>query len=80
MDKKVRKWGNSLAVRIPTAYAKETHLEPGATVNMTVADGRIVIDPRARPAYTLDDLLKGVTRRNLHGQVDTGSATGKEAW
>jgi antitoxin component of MazEF toxin-antitoxin module len=31
-------------------------------------------------APTLEDLLDGVADANLHGEVDTGSAQGSEAW
>ena len=32
------------------------------------------------PEYELDDLLKGVNKRNLHAEVDTGAAVGREVW
>ena len=28
----------------------------------------------------LEDLLAGVTRRNMHAEVDIGPAAGREAW
>ena len=80
MNAKVRKWGNSLAVRIPSSFAKETQLEAGSAVGLSLHDGRIVIDPRPRRKFTLDELLEAVTRRNLHGEVATGGAVGREAW
>jgi antitoxin MazE len=80
MQAKIQKWGNSLAVRIPKAFVKEAHVEYGTPVNLSVDDGRIIIDPRTQPEYRLEDLLKGVTKRNLHAEVDTGSPVGREAW
>jgi antitoxin component of MazEF toxin-antitoxin module len=32
------------------------------------------------PKYRLDDLLKGVSKKNLHRSIDTGLAVGKEVW
>jgi len=28
----------------------------------------------------LDDLLRRITKRNLHGETKTGSPAGREAW
>ena len=80
MQTTIQKWGNSLAVRIPKAFVKEAHVAYGTQVDLSVDDGKIVIDPRAEPSYRLEDLLKGVTKRNLHAEVDTGKAVGREVW
>jgi len=78
MQTKIQKWGNSLAVRIPKAFVKEAHVAYGTSVDLTVDDGKIVIDPHAEPQYRLEDLLKGVTKRNVHAEMDTGEAVGRE--
>jgi antitoxin component of MazEF toxin-antitoxin module len=44
---------------------------------MSVVEGRLVIAPISEPTYTLDELLAGVTKKNIHAEVDTGSPTGK---
>jgi antitoxin MazE len=80
MQTKIQKWGNSLAVRIPKAFVKETHVAYGTAVDLSLDDGRIVIDPHPEPEYRLADLLKGVTKGNLHAEVDTGSPVGQEVW
>ena len=80
MQTTIQKWGNSLAVRIPKAFVKDAHVAHGTQVDLSVDDGKIVIDPRAEPSYRLEDLLKGVTKRNLHAEVDTGKAVGREVW
>jgi antitoxin MazE len=76
----IQKWGNSLAVRIPKAFVKEAHVAYGTAVDLSVDDGKIVIDPHLEPEYRLADLLKGVTKRNLHAEVETGGPVGQEAW
>ncbi len=80
MQTTIQKWGNSLAVRIPKAFVKEARLAFGSRVDLSVDDGRIVIDPHAESEYRLEDLLKGVNKRNLHTEVSTGGAVGREAW
>ena len=80
MQTKIQKWGNSLAVRIPKAFVREAHVRYGTLVDLSVDDGKIVIDPHAEPEYRLEDLLKGVTKRNRHAEEDTGHAVGQEAW
>ncbi len=80
MITKVTKWGNSLAVRIPLAVAKETQLRFGETVNLASCDGQIVIVPIRQQRYQLAELLKGITPRNLHGEVSSGAVVGKESW
>ena len=80
MQTKIQKWGNSLAVRIPKAFVKEAHVAYGTPVDLSVDDGKIIIAPHAEPEYRLDDLLKGVTKGNLHEEVKTGGTVGREVW
>jgi antitoxin MazE len=80
MKVRIQKWGNSLALRIPKAFATETGIEAGAEVEVSLDDGKLVVQPAARPAFTLDGLLAGVTRKNRHAEITTGRAVGKEAW
>ncbi len=79
MNAKVQKWGNSLAIRIPRALARESHLSQGCTVDIRVVDGRIVVEPQQPPEYDLEDLLRKVTKENVHKEVSTGTPVGKEA-
>ena len=80
MHAKIQKWGNSLALRIPTAFARDTHLTSGSEVDLSIHDGKILIDPAPEPDYSLSALLKGVTDENRHTEVDPGEAVGNEAW
>lgn len=80
MRTKIQRWGNSLAVRIPKPFAIEARLADQADVDLTMVNGKIVVAPAAKPAVRLKDLLARVTKRNLHGQVDTGTPRGREAW
>jgi antitoxin MazE len=75
----VKKWGNSAAVRMSAAVMAEARLEIDQPVEVRVEDGRVVIEPVAAPELTLDTLLAGVTRDNLHGEEDFGAPVGREA-
>ena len=76
----VAKWGNSLAVRIPQNLAKEIQLAEGAEIDISVVDGTLVIKPRSRKRYSLDELIQGITPENLHAEIDSGIAVGNEVW
>jgi antitoxin MazE len=78
MHTTIQKWGNSLALRIPRAFVRESRLSDKAVVDISVDKGKIVINPVPAKKYTLRELLKGVTRKNLHGETDTGASVGAE--
>ena len=80
MRKKVNKWGNSLGLRIPKLVAAEVGLEENSLVNLTIVNGSIVISPERETPLELEAMLKQVTEENLHGEVNTGPAIGREAW
>lgn len=80
MKTRVQKWGNSLALRIPKSLAVEAGLRDDAPVELSLVAGRLVIQPVAEEPLTLEELLRGVTDQNLHGEWDTGPAVGREVW
>jgi antitoxin MazE len=80
VDATVGKWGNSLAIRLPRAFAEELGLADGAAVQLSLASGGLLLTPARPVTPRLDDLLAGVNRRNLHGEVDTGRPVGREVW
>jgi antitoxin MazE len=76
----VKKWGNSASVRIPTQVMRAARLEIDEAVDVREESGRIVIEPVRRKEYSLAELVKGITRENLHEEIDFGSPTGREVW
>jgi antitoxin MazE len=80
MQTNIQKWGNSLAVRIPKAFAEEIGLDRDTPVEITVQNGQIVIKRVEKPKYTLDELLAQITEDNIHPEVDMGKSVGKEVW
>jgi antitoxin MazE len=77
---RTQKWGNSLALRLPRAYAEQLGLKPDSPVEITLTDNGLCITPVRKPRYTLDELLAGVTPDNIHGETDWGPAVGNEVW
>ncbi len=53
----LRKVGGSIMLAVPPAILDLLKLGAGAKVEIDVQDGRLVIEPEARPRYSLDDLL-----------------------
>jgi antitoxin MazE len=80
MRTKIQRWGHSLAVRIPKPFAVEAKLDDQTEVDLTVANGKIIVAPVRKPIQHLKILLSRVNKRNLHAEVDTGPAVGKETW
>ncbi|HZR99621.1 MAG TPA: AbrB/MazE/SpoVT family DNA-binding domain-containing protein [Chloroflexota bacterium] len=71
MQTHIRKWGNSLALRIPHAFAQEAQLEEGTPVELVLSDGQLVVRPLRRP-YRLADLVAGITPENRHEETKAG--------
>jgi antitoxin MazE len=80
MRTRIKIWGNSLAVRIPRAFAADVHLENDSLVNIEIDQGRLIVEPVVEPTWTLDELLAGVTEENRPHEVSTGSPMGQEVW
>ncbi len=79
MKSKIQKWGNSLAIRIPKSFALQTEIEQDSIIDLSVIDGKIIVEPEKRkPRFTLEELLQKVTEENLHGEIDFGKPVGKE--
>lgn len=53
----LRKVGGSVMVVVPPAILEQLHLKVGTTVGLVVEGERLVIDPKIKPSYTLDELL-----------------------
>jgi len=78
MEAVIKKWGNSLGIRIPSVMAKDLSLRDGSHVEIKDEEHRIVIIPSHKE--NLKDLLSKVNKNNLHNEIDTGSPVGNEIW
>jgi len=78
MNTKIKKWGNSLALRIPSELAKDIGLSEETDVKIRVDNGNIIITPLSK--ITLEELLTQITDENIHDEVDFGASIGSEIW
>ena len=80
MRVQVQRWGNSLALRIPTPFAEDAGVTAGTVVDVSVSKGRLIASPVAPRRVRLKDLLRRVNKKNLHGESDFGRPIGREVW
>ena len=77
MKSNVRKWGNSLAIRLPKSLADELQLVNSSAVDLTISAGQLVIRPKRR--QELHHLLDQITASNRHNETDLGEVAA-ESW
>lgn len=53
----LRKVGGSVMLAVPPALLELLQIGAGAKVGLAVENGRLIVEPQARPRYTLDELL-----------------------
>jgi antitoxin MazE len=83
MKTKAQKWGNSLAVRVPSDVAQAIGLHRDDALEIEVVKGKIVLTPanrRAPARYDLGALVKRINPRNRYREVDFGKPEGREIW
>ena len=76
----VQKWGNSLAVRIPKAVAVESKLRQGSELELRLVNGSMLLRPIRRKRHLLAELLRGITKENVHPEMEWGGPVGREVW
>jgi len=75
----VLKWGNSLALRIPSAIAKQMRVAAGGKVQIRLEGTTLVVEPAAEqlPAFGQKDLVRALKR--LRAKEDSlGRPQGRE--
>ena len=80
MQAQIQKWGNSLALRIPKAFAHETKLCRGATVDIGIKENCIIVKPLNGKKFSLKSLLNDVNKTNTHQEESFGERQGLENW
>jgi antitoxin MazE len=77
----IKRWGNSLGVRLPAAVAREARLHADQRVSMTVEGGRVVITPLPDAAPTLEQRLARFDPERHGGEaMNVGTPVGAEKW
>lgn len=78
MNQYVKKWGNSLAVRIPAQLSASLGLKENDSIELRQEDGGVFI--KKVEEESLDDLIDQIKPDNLHDPIDWGPPVGKEIW
>jgi antitoxin ChpS len=66
----LRKVGGSVMLAVPPALLDILHLQPGAKVGIAVESGRLVVEPRQRRRYTLNELLAQCDPKARRGKAE----------
>ncbi len=77
----LRAVGGSVSVTLPRPLLRTLGLEAGASVAVTLEDGRLVLSP-TRPRYKLDELLAGMKPGDMPASPgwSDGRPVGSEVW
>jgi antitoxin MazE len=78
METIIRNWGNSLGIRIPNFIVKKLSLKDGSSVEIEDKKGQIIIHPKNEKQ--LSELLKKISKTNIHSEVESNGPIGKEIW
>jgi antitoxin MazE len=77
MQSEVKKWGNSLGLRIPKKIATKLKLKEGSSINMNITNDQLVISTENSE---LDILVTKINDQNSHKQMFSDNSVGKEIW
>jgi antitoxin MazE len=74
----IRKWGNSLAVRIPIEIAHRAHFEAGTPVEVALQEDGITVKSIGEKELTLDEMLKKFEPEKHRGEAMPSGLIGLE--
>ena len=79
---RLRKVGGSIMLAIPKPMLDALELAPDSAVGLSIKAGNLVVEPKRRRRYTLDELLaqcKPSAKRSREDRMwQTNSAAGRE--
>jgi antitoxin MazE len=78
METVIKKWGNSLGIRIPNLIVKEMALRDGSFVNIDGKENEIIIKPIRKTK--LSEMLSQINKQNIHEEITATGPVGKEIW
>ena len=82
----IKKWGNSLATRIPKAVVESIGLHLDQEIDIEAVNGRIIITPlKERKEYKLEELLSQCKSGSMNLTSEdqewlNADPVGKEVW
>lgn len=78
----LRKVGGSVMLAVPPVLLDILSLEPGAKVDLAVERGRLIVEAKKKPRYTMKELLAQCNAKAPRSRADrswvTGKAVGRE--
>ena len=80
MEAVIKKWGNSLGLRLPKVMAEHFNINDGSLLELRIEKDYIKITPSKKPKLKLNELLSKVNKNNIHSEIDTGDSLGNEVW
>lgn len=85
MQMTIKKWGNSLATRIPKNIVDSIGLRLNQEVDIEAVNGKIIITPVKSIEYNLEDLLRQCKPESMELSREdqewiNSPPLGKEAW
>ena len=78
MEAVVRKWGNSLGIRIPNLIVREMSLKDGSFVDINEKGNEIVIKPIRK--NNLSEMISLINKQNIHEEIKSTGPVGNEIW
>ena len=78
MTVSLKKWGNSLALRIPKDILNTLAIGDNSVMELTVNNGMLIVKPKTNTL--LESLVSQINSDNLHKEIDTGRSVGNEEW
>ena len=82
MHTKIQKWGNSQGLRFPKHILQEAHIDIGDELNISVSNGKIIIEPinNIKNKYSISELISQMPNNYSSNELDWGKPVGKEEW
>ena len=74
----LKKWGNSLALRIPKDITQTLDIANNSLMELDVHNGTLIIKPK-KENY-LESMLSQINSNNLHKEVEIDEKVGNEEW
>ena len=74
----LKKWGNSLALRIPKDIATTLAIEYNSNMELSIVDGALILKPQK--SSRLENLVAQINNDNLHREIQTAESVGNEEW
>ena len=77
MLSQVRKWGNSLGVRVPKRIANKLDIKEGSSIDIRANNNQIIITSNTSE---LESLIDRINDQNRHSLIFDDAPVGKEIW